>query len=260
MLAGNHSLAILDQVVVSGTRFLTSIIVGRTCGPHELGDYTLGFTLFCVGGCIQTALISQPYTIYGNYLPRDERRAYSGSVLAHFAVFELLVMILFGLAAGALILGIGRPGLAPLAGVLAVTFPLAFVVEFARRFAQARLEMRAALATDVVMSVVQVGGLVLLAAVGQLSAETTFVAMGLGGAVAGLTWLALARRRFVVKRGASCRTPCATGGSAAGRWRASSCWWPGPPPWCGSWRSCSTPPRPAFTWPVTRWCGCRPPC
>ena len=44
-LAGDHALAILDQVVVSGTRFVTSIIVGRACGPHELGDYTLGFTL-----------------------------------------------------------------------------------------------------------------------------------------------------------------------------------------------------------------------
>src|SRR4051812_42440657 len=66
-LFGKHSLAILDQLVVSGTRFTTSVIVGRVCGPHELGDYTLGFTLFCIGGCLQTALISQPFTIYGNY-------------------------------------------------------------------------------------------------------------------------------------------------------------------------------------------------
>src|SRR5215831_9576738 len=91
MLFGKNSLAILDQSVVSSTRFLTSIIVGRVCGPHELGDYTLGFTLYCLGACLQTGLISLPFTIYSNYLHGDERRAYAGRVLAHFAAFELLV-------------------------------------------------------------------------------------------------------------------------------------------------------------------------
>src|SRR5262249_48136491 len=74
-LFGKDSLAILDQCVVSCTRFLTSLIVGRACGPHELGEYQLGFTLYCLGACVQTGLISLPFTIYGNYLQDDERRA-----------------------------------------------------------------------------------------------------------------------------------------------------------------------------------------
>jgi O-antigen/teichoic acid export membrane protein len=199
-LCGKNSLAILDQSVVSSTRFLTSIIVGRSCGPHELGDYTLGFTLYCLGASVLAGLISLPFTVYGNYLHGEERRAYSGSVLVLFATFEVSVMVILGLATSVLALGYGWPELVPLVRVLAITFPLALVVEFARRFALARLELTAALATDVTMSAIQVGSLLVLTARGQLSAEAAFVAMGLGGAIAGLTWLALARRRFVIDR------------------------------------------------------------
>src|SRR5207245_2674547 len=50
------------------------------------------------------------------------------------------------------------------------------------------------------MSAIQVGALLLFAWLGELSAMTAFAAMGLGGAIAGLTWLALARRLFVIRR------------------------------------------------------------
>jgi O-antigen/teichoic acid export membrane protein len=200
MLCGKNTLAIVDQSVVSSTRFLTSIIVGRACGPHELGDYSLGFTLYCLGACVQTGLIGLPFTLYGNFLQGDERRVYSGSVLAHFAAFALFVLMLLGLATGVLGLGYGWPRLAPMVGILALTFPLAFLVEFARRFALARLELTAALAIDVAMSAVQLSALLVLAALGQLSAVAAFAAMGLGGAVTGLTWLAVARRHFVIRR------------------------------------------------------------
>src|SRR5262245_2490977 len=50
-LCSNNTLAIVDQSIVSCTRFLTSIIVGRVCGPHVLGDYTLGFTIYCLAAC-----------------------------------------------------------------------------------------------------------------------------------------------------------------------------------------------------------------
>jgi O-antigen/teichoic acid export membrane protein/2-polyprenyl-3-methyl-5-hydroxy-6-metoxy-1,4-benzoquinol methylase len=195
-----HSLAILDQLVVSGTRFLTSVIVGRVCGPGELGDYTLGFTMYCLGASILAALMAVPFTAYGNYLHGRERRAYAGSVLAHFAAFEVLAAILLGLSAAGMGLLHARDGLTALTATLAVTLPLAFLVEFARRFAQARLEQGSAVATDLLMSAVQLGGLLAIAALGLLSAVTAFAVVALAGAVAGLTWLALARQQFVLQR------------------------------------------------------------
>ena len=38
-------MALVDQALVSGTRFLATIIVGRCCGPRELGTYSLAFSL-----------------------------------------------------------------------------------------------------------------------------------------------------------------------------------------------------------------------
>src|SRR5262245_1463215 len=71
-IAYHGLISVAHQFVFSGTRFATSIIVGRACGPHELGDYTLGFTLYCVAVCVQGALISMPFTIYRNLFDEDE--------------------------------------------------------------------------------------------------------------------------------------------------------------------------------------------
>ncbi len=193
-------LSVADQFVVSGTHFLTSVIVGRVCGPQELGDYSLAFMMYLFAICVQRALISLPFTTYGNYLQGDERRAFSGSSLAHFAVFGLSAMALLGSASGALACGFGPPSLAPLVGMLAVTFPLAFLVEFARKFALARLKMTTLLSIDVAMSGIQIGGLLLLASLGRLSAVGAYAAMGVGAGIAGLTWLALRRDLFVIRR------------------------------------------------------------
>ncbi|MEX0679226.1 MAG: lipopolysaccharide biosynthesis protein [Pirellulales bacterium] len=198
--AYHGTLSVFDQLVVGGSRLLTSIIVGRACGPEELGDYALGFVLFCFAVCVQTGLISLPYTLYYNYFEGDERRAYSGSMLVHLAVLGLAATATLGLVGGAFAWGYGPPELAPLVGILAITFPLVFLQEFARRFALARLEMRTVLSVDIAMAVIQVGGLAVLAALGWLSAIGAFAAMGVGAAIAGITWLVCAQRLFLIRR------------------------------------------------------------
>ncbi len=81
--------------------------------------------------------------------------------------------------------------------VLAASLPFALLREFARRFAFAHFHVAAALAVDVAVTVVQLGGLVLLAASGSLNAPTALLVMGLACAVAGTAWLIGSRRRFV---------------------------------------------------------------
>ena len=187
-------------MIVGGSRLLASIIVGRMCGPVELGDYTLGLVLFYYAVCVQTGLISLPYTLYCNYYKGDQCQAYSGSTLVHQAVLSLAAMILLAVAAVACALGYGPPGLAVLVAVLAITFPLAFLQEFARRFAMARLEMKAVLAVDSAVATIQLAGLLTLAALGWLSAITALAAMGTAAAISGVMWLVCSRRRFLIRR------------------------------------------------------------
>src|SRR5215212_9400776 len=72
--------ALVDQGLVSGTRFLATISVGRHCGPHELGTYSLAFALLVLGGCFQEAIVTTPYAVLGQRLRRRSRASYAGAV------------------------------------------------------------------------------------------------------------------------------------------------------------------------------------
>lgn len=200
VVARTSAWALLDQAVVSGTRFLTTVMVGRLCGQGELGLYSLGFGLVVLAASTQESLITLPYTIYGNRLGGIDRRRYAGAVLVHLAVLMLLATA--GLAAAALVLGMGMGpgGLAPIVWILAATIPFALLWEFARRLAFAHLNVTAALALDAAVAVVQICGLLALSAGGKLSAVTAYCAMGVACAAVGLSWLWLARGKFIVQR------------------------------------------------------------
>lgn len=195
----NGFLSVTDQAVVSGTNFLTSVIVGRACGPDELGNYALGFTLYCLAVCVQRALISFPFTFYHHRLHGMEQRVFSGSTLAHLAAFGFVVMAMLGVASIALDFSGKWQELVPLVRILAVTFPLAFLVEFARRFVLARLEMTKLLVLDIALATIQLGGLILLASLGWLSAQSAYVVIGIATAIMGSAWLALARPMFAIR-------------------------------------------------------------
>src|SRR5436190_12762522 len=72
--------ALVDQALVSGTRFLATIIVGRYCGAGELGTYTLAFSLLVLVGCFQEAIVTTPYAVFGQRLRRRSRATYAGAV------------------------------------------------------------------------------------------------------------------------------------------------------------------------------------
>src|SRR5436305_13782700 len=72
--------ALVDQGLVSGMRFLATILVGRYCGPEELGTYSLAFSLLVLGGCFQEAMITTPYAVFGQRLRTRSRTAYAGAV------------------------------------------------------------------------------------------------------------------------------------------------------------------------------------
>ncbi|MEO1479921.1 MAG: hypothetical protein AAFV01_15230, partial [Bacteroidota bacterium] len=45
---GRGSLAIVDQMVVSGTNFVTVAVLGRVAGAEVLGLYAVGFSLIMI--------------------------------------------------------------------------------------------------------------------------------------------------------------------------------------------------------------------
>ena len=76
------TLALIDQGLVSASRFVTTVLVGRAAGDAGLGAYSLGFTLLMLLTCVQDSLLSVPFTVFGNRMSQRGRRRYAGSVLS----------------------------------------------------------------------------------------------------------------------------------------------------------------------------------
>src|SRR5215216_1683243 len=94
--------ALIDQGLVSGTRFLTTIIVGRYCGAGDLGTYSLAFSVLVLGCCFQEAIVTTPYAVLGQRLRRRSRTTYAGGIARmHFvaAIASALSLLVFAFIA-----------------------------------------------------------------------------------------------------------------------------------------------------------------
>jgi O-antigen/teichoic acid export membrane protein len=194
---GQQGVALADQALVSGTNFLTALLVGRVAGTEELGIYSLGFTLIVFALCFQDALIASPYTIYVNRVNRDDRPALAGIALAQLLILALIVCIALG--AAAVIAPRFWPQGSIVLATLALTIPWVLAREFYRRFQYANLFSRGALVLDISVAALQCFGLVALAAAGLLSAISAHATIGFICGLCAAIALFLSRRCFAFR-------------------------------------------------------------
>ncbi len=187
-LAGKGSMSIVDQAVVSATNFLTTILIGRVCGPRELGVYSLGFTIVMLMIAVQFTLVIMPYTIYHRRLDAVSRRHYAGSVLVHSLLLYGLMVV--GFVTGGIVLSLGSwpPGFTAMIWTLAWAVPLILLREFGRRFSLVELKPGAAFVLDAAVGAVHLGGLAFLVASHRLSAAASYTVYGLACAALSAVW------------------------------------------------------------------------
>lgn len=182
------ALAILDQAVVSGTNFATSVILGRCTGRGELGVYYLALSLVLLVRGAQERLVSSPYTIYASRKQGAELHAYAGSTLAHQLLLSVLACGGLAIAGG---LGLFSGGLEPLFHLLLVAAPLLWLREFVRQRLFAHLESGAALVLDTAVSAAQLGLLLYFGWLGVLGVGLTLGVMACCCGVAATICIAL---------------------------------------------------------------------
>jgi O-antigen/teichoic acid export membrane protein len=197
-LSKEHILSLADQAVVSGTSFLSTLLIAHFSDADQLGVYAIGLSLVISLLAFQDSLILQPYTI---------QQYSSGLVLSDRIGSSLILSFLF--SAGSIsVLTIATSGLlgwgSNLNTVLvlfAITGSLPFVLtrEFARRAAIARLEMGRAILLDLVVGVTQLSSLAWLGLTGRMSAISACVALGGASAVAAAGWLYCTRSEFALR-------------------------------------------------------------
>ena len=181
--------SLADQAVTSATNFLTGIIIARACSKEELGLYMLGFSLILFVTDMQTSLIATPYMVYAPRLKGHARALYTGSTLIHQVVFCLVAMLGVICGACAVANGVGPRALGPVMWALVLVIALMMLREFARRVCFTRLKLKAAFLFDTGIAVGQIGGLLLLAYFGLLSASRAYWVIGLVCGIAVLGWL-----------------------------------------------------------------------
>jgi len=190
--------SVTDQAAASATNFLTGIIIGRACTKDELGFYMLGFSLVFVAIELQSSLIATPYMVFSPRLQGRAHKAYTGSTLVHQGVLSALAILGLAVAGIPLWLGLGPAGLASVVWALALAITFILLREYVRRICFANLRMATALVADCAVAVLQLGGLLLLASRGLLSAGRAYGTIGAACGAVAIVWLLANRRMFTV--------------------------------------------------------------
>ena len=192
LLTREHIFSLVDQALVSGTSFLTTLLLARFSGAGELGIYAIGISLLISLLAFQDSLILQPYTIQrlssGVHPAEHEGASLIFSVLA--SVGGALVVTA---AVSAALAWEGASGMLAVLFAVAAILPFVLTREFARRTAIAQLEMHRAVILDAAVAFIQLSALTLLGVTGRMSAITACAALGGANGVAAAGWLYWAR-------------------------------------------------------------------
>lgn len=84
--------ALVDQAIVSGTTFLTSLLIARALGVEEFGRFALAIVVAVIAQSLHSALITVPLMTIGP-LKTSSRAIYAGAVIAQQAIFSLVAML-----------------------------------------------------------------------------------------------------------------------------------------------------------------------
>jgi O-antigen/teichoic acid export membrane protein len=84
---------ILDQAMVSGSNFLTNVVIARELGVYDFGIFTLAWSTVLLGLSLQLSVISLPmYTLAGKVREHDTA-GYYGALVLFEAIFTAIVFL-----------------------------------------------------------------------------------------------------------------------------------------------------------------------
>jgi len=193
-LLQKSGLSVLDQAVVSGTSFATSVLLGRFASQQELGVYYLALSVVYFARGLQEQIVSAPYMIYCSRKQGPALAEYAGSALLHQCVMMAATagVLIIALAAGVL-----PGGVEAAFWLLVVAAPLLLAREFARQMSFAHLDLKRAMLMDMAAATLQFAALLGLAAAGRLTVTTTLATLAIASGLATVGWLATSKYQMV---------------------------------------------------------------
>jgi O-antigen/teichoic acid export membrane protein len=195
MATAPQMVALVDQALVSGASFLTTVLIGRYTFPNQLGTYALAGAVLIWVTNAQESLVSLPFTLRRSCEPK-EAAVQAGQALALSGLLSALAIVAIGAVGVTVVAASDYQDIIPIAWALASAVPFVVHRDFARRFAFADLRNTEALALDSAIVILQLGALGWLAWTGRMTGAFALAALGLSCATAVLIWFWLVRARF----------------------------------------------------------------
>lgn len=204
-------LSLLDQLSISGTRFVTTVLLARVAGKGELGLFSIAFGLLLVATCFQEAFLSSPFSLFIHKRLGLDKSQYQGSVLLMFTGIAALSFVSMGALWGVGLCGLKGnwmgsasgwvdENLLHVIGLLAVSTPFVLLREFARRIEIARLRVHYAFAMDAIAALLQLLFIGSLVWWDRLNAPTVYVAMAVSSAIPAIIWVLVSYGEWSVSK------------------------------------------------------------
>lgn len=181
-----------DQVVHSGTTFLTGILVGRLLSVGEFGSFSLGLTLLVFSMVMQDNFLATPYTYRFHNAKTDGYAALRAGALIQSLMLSFVCAILLGIVY-LFWPKDGHEDLVRILCVLSLSMPFLFLRETSRRIYFTEFRVLEALQMDVIVSTVQITSIMFICYIGIISTASVF-AMIAGAAFIGSVWAILRYR------------------------------------------------------------------
>jgi O-antigen/teichoic acid export membrane protein len=188
---GKELSALVDQALVSGSNFLTNVILARALGVSEYGVFALSWTCVLFANSLQWAFVVTPMMSVGPKQDEGDRPGYFGAVLLQEVVFA-------GLSALAVFCGVILVNIyIPQWNLKHLSFPLAFatvsyqVQDFLRRYFFSVRSSKRALVCDAVSYLTQLPIILVLTRLPYFSVSLALWIIGttsLGGFAVAFRW------------------------------------------------------------------------
>jgi len=192
-IAGPGMVAVVDQGVTSLANFLTGVILARALLPEGFGLYLLGLTVVILMLDLQTTLTTTPYMVFRPQLAERDRAGYLGSTLVSQVALSAAVTIVLAAVAIAFRTFGGASDVSSV--TLALTFSIGLILlrDFIRRICFAHLQPKAALIIDSLVTVLQLGILLLLVWLDLITVFRAFLVIGFVAGVVSAGWIVVNR-------------------------------------------------------------------
>jgi O-antigen/teichoic acid export membrane protein len=188
-------LSLADQVLVSGSSFVTIALISQSCSAFHVGEFALAWTIVSLIRTVQERAIAAPYLAF-TYRPEFSRPSYRGSVVLH-QVFFALACGLIGLAICLLLLLMGfQRGLLSLSISLACAAPFIMVRDQMRAVCTADSKFAKLLGIDICIVATQLTGILVLFFFDQMTLARVNGILGLSCVIPITYWFIQSKSSF----------------------------------------------------------------